>query len=137
MLRKHLHLSVVLFDQLRCYLTHRIGVVRRTPARFRPECTIAVIPQVIGGINHFSQMPHLDALHIHFQEVIRDFIDKAWLFTLNGTEDGNKVITIVSLDQGSRFVWRAVGPDSWLQYQASHSYPTVIQRFLTTYPFCH
>lgn len=61
MLRKHLHLSVVLFDQLRCYLTHRIGVVRRTPARFRPECTIAVIPQVIGGINHFSQMPHLDA----------------------------------------------------------------------------
>lgn len=28
MLRKHLHLSVVLFDQLRCYLTHRIGVVR-------------------------------------------------------------------------------------------------------------
>lgn len=58
MLRKHLHLSVVLFDQLRCYLTHRIGVVRRTPARFRPECTIAVIPQVIGGINHFSQMPH-------------------------------------------------------------------------------
>lgn len=40
-------------------------------------------------------MPHLDALHIHFQEVIRDFIDKARLFTLNGTEDGNKVITIV------------------------------------------
>ena len=88
MLRKHLHLSVVLFDQLRCYLTHRVGVVRRTPARFRPECTIAVIPQVIGGIN-------LDALHIHFEEVIRDFIDKARLFTLNGTEDGNKVITIV------------------------------------------
>ena len=121
MLRKHLHLSVVLFDQLRCYLTHRIGVVRSPPARFRPECTIAVIPQVIGGINHFSQMPHLDALHIHFQEVIRDFIDKARLFTL----------------KGSRFVWRAVDPDSWLQYQASHSYPTVIQRFLTTYPFCH
>ena len=94
-LRKHLHLSVVLFDQLRCYLTHRIGVVRSPPARFRPECTIAVITQVIGGINHFSQMPHLDALHIHFQEVIRDFIDKARLLTLNGTEDGNKVITIV------------------------------------------